>query len=68
MDLGPGDLSLGKGKESAEKEGMKGESGRERSKGMNGSMKTGKMKTGRGGRREKIKFGGIEELNEKREY
>lgn len=47
---------------------MKGESGRERSKGMNGSMKTGKMKTGRGGRREKIKFGGIEELNEKREY
>ena len=47
---------------------MKRERGRERSKGMNGSMKTGKMKTGRGGRREKIKFGGIEELNEKREY
>lgn len=47
---------------------MKGESGRERSKGMKGSMKTGKMKTRRGGWREKIKFGGIEELNEKREY
>lgn len=45
---------------------MKGESGRERSKGMKGGMKTGKMKTRRGGWREKIKFGGIEELNEKK--
>ena len=37
-------------------------------RGVKGRMKRGKMKTGRGGRREKIKFGGIEELNEKREY
>ena len=34
---------------------MKGESGRERSKGMNGSMKTGKMKTGRGGDPREVK-------------
>ena len=38
---------------------MKGESGRERSKGMNGSMKTGKMKTGRDSQLDgKLELGG----------
>lgn len=35
-------------------------------RGVKGRMKRGKMKTGRGRWREKRKYGGIEELNEKK--